>query len=107
MLGQNTRAAKLFEVTVGTNEKGFDRVMWKKIESRRTWATLGAGCYLLRTNVREWSDEELWKAYIQLTEAAFRIHKFDLCLRLMDVVLPIRHGPDLRRRCIARPSPAS
>ena len=39
--------------------------------------------YLLRSNVREWSDEELWKAYLQLTEAeaAFRIHKSDLVLR--------------------------
>ncbi len=31
--------------------------------------------FFLRTNVTEWTDEELWKAYIQLTEAedAFRI----------------------------------
>jgi hypothetical protein len=39
--------------------------------------------YLLRSNVHDWSDEELWKAYIQLTEAesAFRIHKSDLRIR--------------------------
>jgi hypothetical protein len=32
---------------------------------------------LLRSNVTDWSDEELWKAYIQLTEAeaAFCIQK--------------------------------
>ena len=44
---------------------------------------LREGCYLLRSNVGDWSDEELWKAYIQLTEAeaAFRIHKSDLSLR--------------------------
>ncbi len=37
----------------------------------------------MRTNVADWSDEELWKAYIQLTEAeaAFRIHKSDLSIR--------------------------
>ena len=31
----------------------------------------------------DWTDEELWKAYIQLTEAeaAFRIHKSDLSIR--------------------------
>ena len=31
----------------------------------------------------DWSGEELWKAYIQLTEAeaAFRIHKSDLKIR--------------------------
>ena len=56
---------------------------WKKIEAVRNWATLSAGCYLLRTNVADWSDEELWRAYIPLTEAeaAFRIHKSDLSIR--------------------------
>ena len=83
LLGQNTRAAKLFEVTVETTEDGHARLKWKKVEALRDWSILSAGCYLLRTNVREWSDEELWKAYIQLTEAeaAFRIHKSDLSLR--------------------------
>jgi len=44
---------------------------------------LSAGCYPLRSNVTEWSDEDLWKADIQLTEAeaAFRIHKSDLSIR--------------------------
>ena len=35
-------------------------------------------------NVAEWSDDELWRAYIQLTEeeeAAFRTHKSDLWIR--------------------------
>ncbi|MCH8257129.1 MAG: TonB-dependent receptor plug domain-containing protein, partial [Proteobacteria bacterium] len=34
-------------------------------------------------NIADWSDLELWKAYIQLTEAeaAFRIHKSDLSIR--------------------------
>ena len=33
--------------------------------------------------MHEWTDEELWKTYIQLTEAeaAFRIHKSDLAMR--------------------------
>jgi transposase len=83
LLGQNTRAAKLFKITVETTPTGHARIRWNKIEDRRDWATLSAGCYLLRTNVRNWSDEELWKAYIQLTEAeaAFRIQKSDLSLR--------------------------
>jgi hypothetical protein len=31
--------------------------------------------YLLRSNIDDWSDHQLWKAYIQLTqaEAAFRM----------------------------------
>jgi transposase len=83
LLGQNTRAAKLFEVRVEATETGQAKITWKKRENLRDWATLSAGCYLLRTNVRDWTDEELWKTYIQLTEAeaAFRIHKSDLSLR--------------------------
>jgi transposase len=83
LLGQNTRAAHLFNVTVEATKDGHARLTWKKVEQLRDWATLSAGCYLLRTNVRDWSDEELWKAYIQLTEAeaAFRIQKSDLSLR--------------------------
>jgi hypothetical protein len=47
------------------------------------WAALSEGAYVLRTNIEDWSGEQLWKAYIQLTqaEAAFRIHKDQLHLR--------------------------
>jgi transposase len=46
------------------------------------WARLSEGVYILRTNIAQWSDEELWKTYIQLTEAeaAFRIQKSDLAI---------------------------
>lgn len=83
VLGQNTRAARLFEVQVETDDDGRARLKWRKLPDKRDWATLSAGCYLLRSNVHDWSDEELWKAYIQLTEAeaAFRIHKSDLSIR--------------------------
>src|SRR3989442_851316 len=41
------------------------------------------GCYVLRTNVNDWSPEDLWRTYIQLTdaEAAFRIQKSELGIR--------------------------
>ena len=47
------------------------------------WAALSEGAYLLRSNITDWSDEQLWKAYIQLTqaEAAFRIQKDQLNVR--------------------------
>ena len=47
------------------------------------WATLTDGCYVLRSNVCDWTQQELWEAYIQLTEAesAFRIEKSDLRIR--------------------------
>ncbi len=55
----------------------------RKIEAHRDWKTLSAGCDRFRSNVADWSDEDLWKAYIKLieAEAAFRIHKSDLSLR--------------------------
>jgi len=58
-------------------------ITWRKKDAWRDWAKLSEGCYLLRSNVTDWSSEELWKAYIQLTEAeaAFRIHKSDLRIR--------------------------
>lgn len=94
LLGRNSRAAGLFKVTVtGTNKSGA-KITWRKVEKWREWATLSEGCYLLRSNVTDWSAEELWKAYIQLTEAeaAFRIHKSDLRIR------PIWHQKEERVR---------
>jgi transposase len=92
MLGQNTRAARLFEVRVNRGKDGSAELQWHKIEAVRDWTTLSAGCYLLRTNVLDWTDEELWKTYMQLTEAeaAFRIHKTDLSIR------PIWHQKEER-----------
>lgn len=82
LLGKNSRAAGLFQIEVKEIEaRAF--LHWKKVERWREWAALSEGCYLLRTNVADWSDEDLWKTYIQLTEAetAFRIHKSDLSIR--------------------------
>jgi transposase len=87
LLGQNTRASHLFEVKVEPKDddklKSFAKIQWQKIKPATDWHELSDGCYLLRTNVTDWSDEDLWKAYIQLTEAeeAFRIQKSDLRIR--------------------------
>ena len=47
------------------------------------WAAVSEGSYLLRSNIADWSEQQLWKAYIQLTqaEAAFRIQKDELSVR--------------------------
>jgi len=83
VLGNNSRAAGLFEVEVTEESNGRATITWQKEKAWREWATLSEGCYLLRSNVTDWSSEELWKAYIQLTEAeaAFRIQKSDLRIR--------------------------
>ena len=38
---------------------------------------------MLRTNLRDWTSEDLWRTYIQRSEAeaAFRIHKSELSIR--------------------------
>ena len=82
LMGQNTRAAGLFNVQI-KDEGGAARIEWSKKETWREWARLSEGCYMLRSNVTDWEPEDLWRAYIQLTEAeaAFRIQKSDLQIR--------------------------
>ncbi len=157
LMGQNTRAAGLFQVEIEPDEQGRARLRWSKRSDWRDWARLSEGCYLLRSNVTDWTGEELWRAYIQLTEAeaAFRLHKSDLVMRpiwhqkehrvqahilvcflayvlwktigrlchqaglgdeprkvfaelqqvcLVDVLLPTRNGPTIRKRCVGRPT---
>jgi hypothetical protein len=78
LLGENRRAAKLFEVSGETDANGWGQLQWRKLESWREWARISEGCYLLRSNVTDWSGEELW---LTEAEAAFRVHKSDLQLR--------------------------
>jgi len=82
LMGQNTRAAGLFRVQI-KEQAGVAQMEWSKLDSWREWARLSEGCYMLRSNVTDWTPEELWRAYIQLTEAeaAFRIQKSDLQIR--------------------------
>ena len=81
--GANSRAARLFDVNVEERDDGRAKVTWTKKDSLRKWVTLTNGCYVLRSNVKDWTNEELWQAYMQLTEAelAFRIQKSDLRIR--------------------------
>lgn len=83
LLGNNTRAAGLFQVQVEADRNGWARLRWTKSEPWRDWARLSEGCYLLRSNVTDWTPEQLWRAYMQLTEAedAFHIQKSDLKIR--------------------------
>ena len=92
LLGQNSRAAGAFQVRIVPDANGLAKFSWKKVDRWRQWARLSEGCYLLRSNVMEWSPEELWRVYIQLTEAeaAFHIQKSDLQLR------PIWHKKAMR-----------
>jgi transposase len=59
------------------------RLEWTVRPEWDDWARWSEGCYVLRTNIADWSPAELWRTYIQLTEAeaAFRIQKSELALR--------------------------
>jgi transposase len=83
LLGQNSRAAGLFTVTVGRGQGGRATLSWSRKDASEAWATASQGCYVLRSNVADWTAVELWQAYMQLTEAeaAFRVHKSELRLR--------------------------
>jgi transposase len=83
LLGRNARAARLYTVDVACEASGKVGVTWSRNASAVASAERREGCYLLRSNVADWTAEELWKAYMQLTEAesAFRIQKDDLRLR--------------------------
>jgi transposase len=83
LLGKNSRAARLFSVRVCRGESGRVVVTWSRQVAALESAQRREGCYLLRSNVPDWKAEDLWKAYIQLTEAeaAFRIQKDELRLR--------------------------
>src|SRR3989475_12013226 len=59
------------------------RLAWTARPEWDDWARWSEGCYVLRTNVADWTPEDLWRTYIQLTdaEAAFRIQKSELGIR--------------------------
>jgi transposase len=84
ILQQNQRAAGRFTVALEPDScpAGF-RMQVACNAAFDDWAALSEGAYLLRSNISDWSDQQLWKAYIQLTqaEAAFRIQKDQLHVR--------------------------
>jgi len=56
---------------------------WSLIQIRADWQKAREGAYLLRTNLPATNPEQLWKTYIQLTEAeaVFRVLKSELLIR--------------------------
>jgi transposase len=85
LLERNSRAAGRYTIVIGEDKaRGAGvKLQWSKRSEWEEWAKLSEGTYILRSNIHDWTDEELWKTYIQLSEAeaAFRIHKSDLCIR--------------------------
>src|SRR5438034_2369858 len=85
LLERNARAAARYSIAIvddASTASGV-KLQWSAQRQWDEWAALSEGTYILRSNIHQWSDEELWNTYIQLTEAeaAFRIQKSDLCIR--------------------------
>ena len=94
LLERNSRAAGGFSIAItddAAHPAGIKMARTYRAEWA-DWAQLTEGVYILRTNIAEWTDEQLWQTYIQLTEAeaAFRIQKSDLAIR------PIWHHKERR-----------
>jgi len=85
LLGRNSRAAGRYAIRLIDDTAvaaGF-RLEWSARDEWDEWSRHSEGCYVLRSNVTDWTPEALWRTYIQLTqaEAAFRIHKSELSIR--------------------------
>jgi transposase len=83
-LQRNQRAAARFAISLEPDgcAAGF-RLVVAYNPAFDQWAAVSEGSYLLRSNIADWNEQQLWKAYIQLTqaEAAFRIQKDELSVR--------------------------
>ncbi|MDI6767566.1 MAG: IS1634 family transposase [Bacteroidota bacterium] len=56
LLERNSRASQLFDITVNEREGKLD-LTWKIRTQHSDWARLSEGCYLLRTNIKDWTAE--------------------------------------------------
>lgn len=85
LLQRNQRAARCFIIhcEAADDRPSGVRVEWRRDEVELALKEQSHGCYALRTNVHDWTEEEIWKTYIQLTqvENAFRAHKSELEIR--------------------------
>lgn len=86
-----SRVARAYQIEV-TGEADSLTLTWTKDEARTAFLRQAEGAYLLRTNLSGIEEEELWKMYMQLSEAeaAFRTLKQDLSIR------PIYHQLEKR-----------
>jgi transposase len=85
LLGNNSRAAGRFVARL-VDDPSTDsklRLEWSTRSEWDDWSRHSEGCYILRSNVTDWTPDTLWQTYVQLTEAeaAFRIQKSDLSIR--------------------------
>ena len=81
---KNSRVAQDYRIEVIADDEKNNaiRIEWKH-ESKSEQKDQHCGVYCLRTNIKDWSEEQLWTTCIMLTgiEATFTSLKADLGLR--------------------------
>src|SRR3954454_8138226 len=72
----------LYQVSLRDTADGV-RLIWEMKADRKDWRELREGAYMLRTNLKANTAEQLWSRYMQLTEAeaSFRALKSELSIR--------------------------
>jgi transposase len=72
----------LYDLALRDTAEGV-RLFWQIKEDRQNWRESREGAYLLRTNLKTETAEELWSKYMQLTEAeaSFRALQSELSIR--------------------------
>jgi len=96
LLQRNSRAAARYQIELSDDATALAavRLQWSIRADWERAAEISEGCYVLRTNVANFTAQQTWQTYVQLTqaEAAFRIHKSDLSIR------PVWHHKEPRVR---------
>ena len=81
---KNSRVAQDYRIDVIADDKKDNaiRIDWQR-EPQSAQKDQHCGVYCLRTNIKDWSEQQLWTTYTMLTEieATFRSLKTDLGLR--------------------------
>ena len=131
LLGQNTRAAGLFDVQIHAAAHGAAQMTWRKVEKWRAYIQLTDAEAAFRIQKSDLSLRPVWHqkedrvlAHILVCFLAYVLWKFlgQLCqkagigneprrvldelseLRAIDVVMPTRDGQEIRTSCVTQPN---
>ena len=79
---KHSQVNDLYDVVFRDTPDGV-RLIWGMKADRKDWRELREGAYMLRTNLKADTAEQLWSQYMQLTEAeaSFRALKSELSIR--------------------------